>query len=545
MSEPMNIKQLITAIITTAILLVTSSVFAESADRFVVRVARNPVAVNEAVDITIQAVNARGEVITNYDGDIFMEVDNMRERDVTLPSDGVYTFQAVDQWSKIFNKWLVFKKEGTYTFRVYEVLDTSNEGTTEIVVQGNGDAQSQDNITITSPSSGSVEQNSTINVIGTSKFPNSPIEFYIDNKLVQDTITESDGNFSTYISKLSVWPHSLVVKIVDIDSNILAESDPVGFSYQTADLNLYKSIVVTPTSPETNETITATVVTLDTVSNVELLIDGQTYIMDKLDTGVFSKSFKLWDINEYPVDLNLTAGDSTRTYQKVTSITTVASTAGITSVKYIRDSKNLDQVNLQWTVKWEFASYRVSYGATSWSLNQTINATTTNTQLTLDATKIYYAQIQWLNTQWKNNGKPSKIITINPSGNDGTHGSAGNCIVDGIVLSAIKSGANYYITWPNIAGVDKYTIYKSDQPNTPLIQSVKVAETVENYFLYPFDPKTTTKYNYYTVQATCNDGSVVTIDETKKVQVWPVQNIALILLAGMLIYGSYRFTRLE
>lgn len=543
----MNRMRRIIAMIIVSAVLMSSSVWATSADRFIVRIARNPVAVNEAVDITIQAVDTRGEIIEDYDGDIFMEVDDTRERDVTLPADGVYTYQAVDQWSKIFNKWLVFKKEWTYTFRVYEVLDPSNEGTVDVVVQWNNDNIGEAQITIASPSSGSIEQNSTINIIGTSKFPNSPIEFYIDNKLVQDTITESDGSFSTYVSKLSVGPHSLIVKIVDIDDNTLAESDPIQFSYQTADLNLYKSIVTTPTNPEAGQTITATVTTLDTASSVELLIDGQTYIMDKLDDGVFSKDFKLSEVGEYPLDLDITAGDSTRTYQKVKSITTVASTSSITSIKYTRDAKNLDQVSLQWTVKGEFASYRVMYGTDRLALSQTALATTTNTQLTLSADTTYYLQIQWLDSAGKAKGKASQIITINPTGEeDGTHNSAGNCQVAGIVISAIQSGGNYYLTWPNITGVDKYTIYKSDQPNTPIAQSVKVAETVENMFLYPFDPKSKTKdYSYYTVQATCNDGTIITVDETKKVQVWPVQNIALILLAAMLIYGSYRFTRLD
>jgi len=545
MSKLMNMKRILAIMIATVVL--SSSVFAASADRFIVRVARNPVAVNEAVDITIQAVDVRGEVISDYDGDIFMEVDDTRERDATLPADWVYTYQAVDQWSKIFNKWLIFKKEGTYTFRVYEVLDPNNEGTVEVVVQGNGDSRSEQDITIASPSSGSIEQNSTINIIGTSKFPNSPIEFYIDNKLVQDTITDSDGSFSTYVSKLSVGPHSLTVKIVDIDNNILGESEPVGFSYQTADLNLYKSIVVTPTKPEVNQTITATVTTLDTVSSVELLVDGQTYVMDKLDAGVYSKEFKLSDIGEYPLDLNITAGDSTRTYQKVKSITTVASTAGITSVKYARNNKDLNIVDLQWTIQWTFASYRVNHGTSSGTLNQSVTATTTSTQIAFDATTVHYVQIQGLNVQWQVTGKPSQIVTIAPVGSDdGTHNSAGNCQVAGIIISAIQSGGNYYITWPNIAGVDKYTIYRSDKPNTPIAQSIKVAETVENMFFYPFDPNSKVKeYGYYTVQATCNDGTIVTVDETKKVQVWPVQNIALILLAGMLIYGSYRFTRLE
>jgi hypothetical protein len=191
---------------------------------------------------------------------------------------------------------LVFKKEGTYKFRVYEVLDPSHEGTVEVVVKGDNGNKSDYAITITSPTSGSIEQNSTINVVGTSQFPNSPIEFYVDNKKVHDTITESDGSFSTYLSKIAVGSHSLSIKIVDIDGNILAESESVPFAYQTADLNLYKSIVITPPTPEIGQTITATVSTLDTVSSIEFIIDGQSYVMDKLDTGVFTKSFKLSDI---------------------------------------------------------------------------------------------------------------------------------------------------------------------------------------------------------------------------------------------------------
>jgi hypothetical protein len=546
----MDMRRIVTTIICMAVSLTATSVRAASADHFVVRIARNPVNINEAVDITIQAVDMRGETIKDYDGDIFMEVENTRERDVTLPSDGVYTFQAVDQWSKIFNKWLIFKKEWTYKFRVYEVLDPSNEGTVEVTVKNSTKTTNDTAIKIASPTAWSIERKSTSNIVGTSDFPNSPIEFYIDGKKVQETITESDGSFSAYVSKLTEWKHSLSIKVVDIDGNVLSESDVIPFTYQTTDLNLYKSIVITPTSPEVNSTITATVNTLDTVTSIEMMIDGQTYIMDKIDDGVYTKTFKLNNIGEYPIDLNISAGDNIKTYQKVKSIKTVASTAGITSVKYARNPKDPSQVSTEWTIKGDFASYRVAYGTDSGALNQNINTTLPNTQLKLDISKTYYLQIQWLDAAGQVKGTASKLITIPKVDEDqivpDTHGSAGTCKVEGIVISAMQSGGNYYITWPTIPGVDKFTIYSSDKPNTPIAQSVKVAETVENFFLYPFDPKAPTEtYTYYTVQATCNDGTVVTVDETKKIQVWPVQNIALLLLATMLIYGSYRFTRLD
>lgn len=539
----MNIRYLLTGIL--AITLMTSSVFAADVDRFIVRIARNPVVVNEAVDVTVQAVDVRGEVIKDYDGDVFMEVDNTRERDVILPADGVYTYQEVDQGAKIFNKWLVFKKEGTFTLRVYEVLDPTHEGTVEVVVKGKGNDNEEDAIVVTSPGSGSTEQNSTVNVLGTSKFPNSPIEFYVDNKKSHDTITEWDGSFSSYLTKLTVGPHSLVVKITDIDEQVLAESASIPFSYKTPDLNLYKNIVITPKEPQTDDTITATVQVLDTVSAIEMMINGQTYVMDKVEDGVYNKSFKLTEVWDYPIDLNVTAGDNTRTYQKVTSVTVSASTAGITSVKQKRDAKNLNQVELSWTIKGDFASYRVMYGLASAKLDKSVLATVLNAQVTMEANKTYYAQIQGLDASGKNKGKASKIIMIEPI-HDVAPPNGSTCKVDGIVISAINSGGNYYLTWPNIAGVDKYTIYKSDLPNTPIDQSTKVAETVENFFLYPFDPKApTVKYNYYTIQATCNDGSTITVDETKKVQVWPVLNIVLILLWWLLAYGSYRFTRID
>jgi len=143
----------------------------------------------------------------------------------------------------------------------------------------------------------------------------------------------------------------LVVKITDIDEEVLAESDSIAFSYQTPDLNLYKNIVITPKEPQTDDTITATVQVLDTVSAIEMMINGQTYVMDKVDDGVYNKSFKLTEVGEYPIDLNVTAGDNTRTYQKVTSVNVSVSTAGITSVKQKRDAKNLNQVELSWTIK--------------------------------------------------------------------------------------------------------------------------------------------------------------------------------------------------
>ncbi|MEI8091472.1 MAG: hypothetical protein WCG98_04500 [bacterium] len=53
---------------------------------------------NEAVDMTIKAVTANGDVVTDYQGDVFIEIDGLADTaDYVVPSDGLYTFLPQDQ----------------------------------------------------------------------------------------------------------------------------------------------------------------------------------------------------------------------------------------------------------------------------------------------------------------------------------------------------------------------------------------------------------------------------------------------------------------
>ena len=74
-------------------------------DAFIVEVSPSSFDVNQAVDITIKAVTANGDVVQNYQGDVFIEINGIVDTaDYVVPSDGLYTFLPQDQGVKLFSK---------------------------------------------------------------------------------------------------------------------------------------------------------------------------------------------------------------------------------------------------------------------------------------------------------------------------------------------------------------------------------------------------------------------------------------------------------
>jgi len=101
-------------------------VYAADPDAFIVDVVPSSFNVNDAVDITIKAVTADGNVVNTYQGDVFIEIGGIVDSaDYTVPSDGLYTFMPEDQGVKLFSKGLIIKKAGTFTIKVSDIINDS------------------------------------------------------------------------------------------------------------------------------------------------------------------------------------------------------------------------------------------------------------------------------------------------------------------------------------------------------------------------------------------------------------------------------------
>ena len=80
------------------------SAFAADATSFAVQLSPTTTTVNQAVDLTIKAIDTNGNVVPDYAGDIYIDLSSsdsggnqLDSADYTLPSDGIYTFVASDQ----------------------------------------------------------------------------------------------------------------------------------------------------------------------------------------------------------------------------------------------------------------------------------------------------------------------------------------------------------------------------------------------------------------------------------------------------------------
>lgn len=84
---------------------VVSLSFATAADvsTFVVQVSPTTTSINQAIDLTVKALDANGNIVKDYVGDIFLDITStdpsisLDSQEYTLPSDGIYTFVPGDQ----------------------------------------------------------------------------------------------------------------------------------------------------------------------------------------------------------------------------------------------------------------------------------------------------------------------------------------------------------------------------------------------------------------------------------------------------------------
>ncbi len=107
---------------------------------FVVQLSPTTTSVNQALDLTVKALDTDGNVVKDYAGDVFIELNSsdssIDSQDYTLPADGIYTFIPGDQGVKTFSKGLVVKKAGTYAVKVSEIINEAVKGSSTLVVKG-------------------------------------------------------------------------------------------------------------------------------------------------------------------------------------------------------------------------------------------------------------------------------------------------------------------------------------------------------------------------------------------------------------------------
>jgi len=136
---------------------------------------------------------------------VFIEIEGIVDTaDYTVPSDGLYTFLAGDQGVKLFSKGLSIKKSGTFTVKVSDIINDTIIGQKTVIVGTIDPNTTAETITLISPVPGGIEKNSIANVMANAPaLPNAPYQIYINNNVVSQGMTNTNGDISAYVSGIT------------------------------------------------------------------------------------------------------------------------------------------------------------------------------------------------------------------------------------------------------------------------------------------------------------------------------------------------------
>ncbi len=534
-------KTLIVSLLAVSILatwFVANNVHAATPDAFIVEVVPSSFDVNEPVDITIKAAKANGDIVKEYQGDVFIEIEGIVDTaDYTVPSDGLYTFLPQDQGVKLFSKGLTIKKSWTYTVKVSDIINDTLIGQKTVIIGITATTIIAENILLISPVAGGIEKNSIANVMASAPtLGNSPYEIYVNNNVVSQGMSTSNGDISAYVRWITEGDNILQIKILNANNEVIGESAIINFKFEPIKDGVFNSIQISPTGPiKQGDKATFTINSSDGVTSAQLkLSNGKSIPMDRKSAGVFTKEVMMDTDGSIQVGVDLIVLGQTKSYTGL-AIIVVNKSSAVGKIRIYSDSVDKSKLNVTREAIGTAPQYRINYGTSQSDLNlSTIVQTTEIIIENLSIWDIYYFQITPLDSNGNPIGTASEITQAKV-------GEAISCIVVGIIVSTQQIGDKYYLTWTGVANIDKYVIYRSEFETSDTASMQKVGETTGAMFEYPFNKFSKKNlYAYYLVEWVCKDGTNLKIDSVKKLQVGPAENILLVIMISLFGYTIYK-----
>ncbi len=535
-------------IFTSNIVSLNAAVWA-TADHFVVTASPTSTKVWEAIDLTVKAVDASGNTVKNYTWMIYISSDT--DTKATVPYSDGYQFVPADLWAKTFSKWLSFTKEWKMKIVVLDLENENLEWSTEVTVW-NGATTSTgttSEITITSPDNGMTTSSEEITVSGTAK-KNSKIKYILNTKEAWTNQSDSAWNFTYNMTNLTAWENVIEVKVVDGTDKVIATSDKITIKVDATGPVL-KNIVI----KEWKEVPAGSNVTVEITSDVSLsevsasIWDFNQVLKETATPGVYSWSLTIpAEPGDYPVNVTLkSALWKTTTRNNALSIKATESNIFQNVKSLIWDKK----VNFTFDLKQDsekITKFKFKYGtgteldkeSITFDKDKIKNASGSLAWYvgSLEITK-YNFEIIPLDKDSKELPGKSDMIEVDLSLNSGSN----KCMISNITgLKVTKNWDVSELSWDATLEATSYNVYKKwEDGNFSLIENVKT-----NKYTVNISPDKV-KYEDFAVKWVCGDwdnqNESADYSNVTKVQTWPAQIIALILLSLTWAYFYMRRRR--
>jgi hypothetical protein len=475
------------------------------------------VKINEAFDITVKAMSADSQKITNYEGTIYFDNLNRPPADVILPSfgDDGYTFMLSDQWEHTFSKGFTFKKPGVYEIDIYEIENGDN-GVSKTVsitaVDKNATPSTNIDISLTEPVNNITVGTKTITVSGQSQATSS-VNILLNSKKVASTQTGADGKFSTTIGDLIPGNNDIVAEVLDWNGAIAWTSPKITVKFGIDMPKITQLSMEQGTELLAGETANFIALGDANLKTVLLKVGEKTVVLEenKDNLGTYSWALKTSEFEgEFsPIVVAESQLGTKAEFKDLFSFRTIVAKIENIEIKTTEDKKIRFTFDLTPDVD-QIKYFEIKYGTESLKYTKSV--------ITYEKSKIseegkytwyipdmepgeYFASIVWLdkdkNATSINSGEQEFLIAMD---------AAPTCFVEKISGFKIKQKTETYavLGWDLIPDAVAYQIFKRDSSGN----FAMIDEIVANQYRIDIDMSLEQDvYDDFKIRGICKNGN--------------------------------------
>ncbi len=260
---------------------------------------------NEAIDVTIRAVDSDKKVVTWYRWSIIFVPESFWDT-VPMPWKSI-AFTAEDNGEKKFSKWVIFKSTGKQKVSVVDVTDDiSWEASINVESTSSNTGTLLESINVISPSKDSKIASEVVVVSGTAR-KNSKLNISLNWKNVGSVISDESWVFTKSLSWITQATNLLSIDLVDGAGKIIGKSEDISFEKISSWPGFYNLTVLPWLQVQASSKLTITVDADPWMSEVIIVMDSASLKAMEGDSGKYTvETVAPANVWEYPISVSIT-----------------------------------------------------------------------------------------------------------------------------------------------------------------------------------------------------------------------------------------------
>lgn len=498
--------------------------------------------VNEAIDVTVRAIDSDKKTVTKYNGSILFISDTFGD---IVPSQGrSISFTAEDAGQKKFSKGITFRSAGKQKIYVADV-DNSTEIIWEMTVivepADPNTSTSTETITVVTPANNTKIVEDSIVVSGKTK-KNSKVSILLNGQDKGNAISDDWGLFTKTLSGITQEKNILQVHLLDGTNAKIAQSEEIVFDRATSTQWFYNIRITPGTTVEASSQIQVSVEGDPGMASSSITIDSSVIALTQTQDGIYVADtvapLAPWS---YPIDVLLqsTNGQSIQKKAATTLIVTpkkpdIVENPTFSDVKAVTTWK---RVTFTFSVKnapTDLHAFKIAYGESADSLSE--EKTTFPASQIQSTGGIYTWYIDNLlpkNYTFKIFWLKADATTIQELVSDPLVANIAipACTIWNVGdITVMTEPGKSILSWPSLSWALSYNIYKvSPAWDQILVQNVTNTQYTIHHTQWQI------VYSDFVIKALCQE-NVESVDMSKasKVQTWPWAIIFLVIISWLM-----------